>query len=87
MVLPPMTAEKILAEIRTIMADVFDIDLAEDSVNPETTAKDVEGWDSLSHIRLIVAIERKFKVKFRNAEIEGLKRVGDLVALIEEKTA
>ena len=82
-----MTAEKILAEIRTIMADVFDIDLAEDSVNPETTAKDVEGWDSLSHIRLIVAIERKFNVKFRNAEIEGLKRVGDLVALIEEKTA
>jgi acyl carrier protein len=87
MVLPPMNADRILDEIRTIMNDVFDTDLGEGSVNLDTTAKDIEGWDSLSHIRLIVAIERKFAVKFRNAEIEGLTRVGDLVALIEEKAA
>ena len=69
------------------MADVFDLDVDETIVTPDTTAKDIEEWDSLSHIRLLVAVERKFKVKFTNSEIEQLKRVGDLVALVEAKTA
>ena len=81
-----MSRDDILAEIRGVLADVFDLDDGED-VTEDTTANDIEEWDSLSHIRLIVAVERKFKVKFTNSEIESLKRVGDLVALVAAKTA
>jgi acyl carrier protein len=82
-----MTSSKILDTIRGIMNDVFDVDLDEGTVKPDTTANDIEEWDSLSHIRLIVAIERKFNIKFKNSEIESLKRVGDLVALVQAKAA
>lgn len=80
-----MSHETILAELREIMIDVFDIDELE--VSDATTAEDVEEWDSLSHVRLVVAVERKFGFKFKNSEIESLKTVGDLVRLIETKTA
>ncbi|RBP17760.1 acyl carrier protein [Roseiarcus fermentans] len=80
-----MSREVILGDIREIMADVFDMDVDDVVVTPDTTADDIEEWDSLSHIRLIVAVERRFKVKFTNAEIERLRRVGDLVALVEAK--
>ena len=49
------------------------------------TADDVEGWDSLSHINLIVAIERDFKIRFTTREIAGLKNVGELMDLIAGK--
>jgi acyl carrier protein len=80
-----MSSDQILPQVRAIMEDVFDID--DLSVTPATTAEDIEEWDSLSHIRLIVAVERKFKIKFKTAEIEGLKNVGDLVDLIGVKAA
>ena len=73
-----------LQEVRQTMADVFDLDDLE-AVGEATTAEEVEGWDSLSHVRLIVALERRFGVKFSNAEIEGLKNVGALVHLIDSK--
>jgi acyl carrier protein len=50
-----------------------------------TTAQDVEGWDSLMHINLIVAIERKFKIRFTTREITALQNVGDLVDAIARK--
>jgi len=53
----------------------------------ELTAKDVAGWDSLSHIRLLVTIERKFNIKFTLPEIRELKNVGELTDLIQIKTA
>jgi len=80
-----MSHENTLAELREIMLDVFDIDDLE--LSDATTAEDVEEWDSLSHVRLVVAVERKFGFKFKNSEIESLKTVGDLVRLIESKTA
>ena len=49
------------------------------------TAADVENWDSLNHIDLIVAIEKKFKVKFTTREVASLKTVGDLAELIQKK--
>jgi acyl carrier protein len=52
---------------------------------PNMTAADVEGWDSLSHIDLIVALEREFKIKFTTAEISKLKNVGELEALVAGK--
>jgi acyl carrier protein len=80
-----MVSSGIFSSVKSIMADVFDID--DTGITLDTSAKDIEEWDSLSHIRLIVAVERKFKIKFKNSEIESLQSVGDLAALIETKTA
>ena len=80
-----MPASNTLNSVRELMIDVFDADDLE--VTDATTADDVEEWDSLHHIRLIVAVERHFKIKFKNAEVETLKNVGDLVRLIDGKVA
>jgi len=50
-----------------------------------TTAKEVEGWDSITHVLIIVAAEKKFRVKFTAGEIQQLKNVGDLASLIRRK--
>jgi len=50
-----------------------------------TSAKDVEGWDSLTYINLIVAIEKEFKIRFTTAEIATLENVGELTDLIAKK--
>ena len=52
----------------------------------ETTANDIEEWDSLTHMNIIMVVEKRFKVKFALSEIEGLASVGDLVDLIDRKT-
>ena len=80
-----MSSDSILHDLREIMVDVFDVDDVE--ITRATTAEDVEEWDSLSHVRLVVAVERKFGFKFKNSEIEGMKSVGDLVDLIQAKAA
>ncbi len=80
-----MSSNNTLNVVRETMADVFDIDDLE--VSGTTTADDIEEWDSLSHIRLIVAIERKFGIKFKNSEIAALMNVGDLVNLIDARVA
>lgn len=52
---------------------------------PETNAKDILSWDSLMHIQLIVAVERKFGIRFAAGEIEKLKNVGEMMDLISRK--
>jgi acyl carrier protein len=71
--------------LTSIFHDVFDDDTI--VVSPELTAADVDEWDSLRHIRLIAAIERKFELSFSAAEVGRLKNVGQLVSLIEAKTS
>jgi acyl carrier protein len=56
-------------------------------VKDEMTAQDVEKWDSLNHIAFIVAVEKEFSVKFRNAEVARLKCIGDLKALVQKHAA
>lgn len=56
-------------------------------IQSDMTAKDVAGWDSLNHVTLIYAIEVAFKVRFSVKEANGMKNVGDLVALLAGKTA
>lgn len=80
-----MTRTEVIAKMQEIMADVLDLD--ELTIDESTTAKDVEGWDSLSHIRLVVAIERAFKLKFTTGEIERFQNVGDMADAIVQKTA
>jgi acyl carrier protein len=53
----------------------------------ETTAQNVDGWDSLMHINLIVAVEREFKIRLTTREITALRNVGELMDLIARKTA
>jgi acyl carrier protein len=74
---------EIIATLEDLLIDVLDLD--EVSITEATTAKDVEGWDSLSHIRLMVAIEQRLRIKFSTGEIERMNNVGDMVKAIELK--
>ena len=80
-----MNANSTLAEVKETIADVLDVDDLD--IDETTTADDVEEWDSLSHVRLMVALERRFGIKFTNSEVESLTNVGDLVKMIDAKTA
>ena len=70
-------------QLTKIFQDIFDDD--EVVATPELTAQDVDEWDSLSHIRVIVTIEEVFKIRFSASEILNLKNVGEIAALIEKK--
>ena len=63
--------------------------LEDDSIQltPTTTADDVEEWDSMNHIFIVVELEKRFGVKFQAAEMEELKNVGELAALVKQKLA
>jgi acyl carrier protein len=78
-----MDESQIYARLKGIFEDVFDEDSIE--VTPELSAKDVDGWDSLNHIRLILTIQKAFKIKFSTSEIGKLANVGELVALINAR--
>ena len=78
------TDQQIYARLVEIFQDVFDDDSI--AVSAELSAKDVDGWDSLTHIRLILTVERAFAVKFTTSEIGKLENVGDLVALIKARS-
>lgn len=77
------------AQIRPQLTGIFQ-DLFGDptlQITDSMTAHDVEQWDSLTHINLIVAVEKRFRIKFTTGEVNQLRNVGDLVALIRRKTA
>ena len=71
-------------KLETIFRDVFDDEEIE--IYEEMTADDVEDWDSLIHIQLIVAVEKAFSVKFQTAEVISLNNVGEFMELLKEKT-
>lgn len=75
-------------QIYDILTGIFDdiFDIGPLKLTPETTARDIDGWDSLAHIRLIITVEKEFKIKFSASEVGKLEKVGDLVKLIEEHT-
>ena len=70
-------------ELNKIFRTVFDDE--DITVEDDSTAADVDGWDSLSHVNLIIAIEQKFKIKFTTKELLTFKNVGDLRRAIESK--
>ena len=75
------------AEIYETLNQVFREVLEDDTIKltPQTTAEDVDGWDSMNHIFIVVELEKRFKVKFHAAEMEELKNVGELVSLLEDR--
>ncbi|MBO1325504.1 acyl carrier protein [Acetobacter sp. TBRC 12305] len=80
-----MTQSRIYDELNTIFRDVLDDDTI--VLLPETTAADLPGWDSQTHIMLIVAAETHFGIHFRTAELDRLHNVADFVDLIEARCA
>ena len=78
-----MEEGQVYLRLNAIFGDVFDDDSL--ALEAETTADDVDGWDSLSHIRLVLSVEKAFNVKFSAAEVGKLKNVGELVGLIRSK--
>jgi acyl carrier protein len=77
-----MTEENVYSQLQEIFDDVF---MDEVHVNAELTANDVDEWDSLSHISLVLAIEEKFGIRFKVGEVESAKNVGELAQLILSK--
>ena len=75
-----MNKDQILEEINRIFKEVFDNESLH--VNPTTTANDIDEWDSLMHIRLIISHEIHFKIKFTTQEITELENVGEFADLI-----
>jgi acyl carrier protein len=69
-----------------VMGDVFEEVLGRRvQLRPETTAGDVEGWDSVVHVMLILATERKYGIRFESSEIANAANVGEFVELVETK--
>lgn len=78
-----MEKNEILEQVQDIFQDVLDND--EINIKDETTADDIDEWDSLSHIQLIVAIEKVFKIKFTSKEILSWNNVGEMIRCISGK--
>ena len=79
-----MSADTILAALEGVFEQVLGEPV---ELRPETSAADIEGWDSVAHVMLVLASEREFGVRFESSEIASAANVGEFVALIEAKQA
>ncbi|HET9232284.1 MAG TPA: acyl carrier protein [Vitreimonas sp.] len=82
----------LLEEVTAVVQNVFGDD--EIKLTPTSTADEVDGWDSLMHLNVIIALEKRFSIRFSTAEISDLKEEGknigsllDLIAAKQQKTA
>jgi acyl carrier protein len=80
-----MRSSDIIQELQIIFSDV--LDLPDLCLIAESNASNVEGWDSLAHINLVVAIEKRYNIKFALAELRSLNNVGEMADLIVKKTS
>ena len=78
-----MEKEQILSQVQEIFRTILDQENL--VLKPETTAADVEDWDSLSHIQLVVGIEKHFKIRFTSKEIQSWKNVEEMISSIQSK--
>jgi len=77
--------DSILEELQSIFRDILDQpDLV---LTRDSNASNVEDWDSLAHVNLVTAVERRYKIKFALGELQELKNVGDMIDLIQAKLA
>ena len=75
-----MKKEDVYERLNKVFQDVFDDDSI--TVNENTTSSDIEDWDSLEHINLVVAVEQEFGIKFTMSEVRSMKNVGEMVDII-----
>lgn len=78
-----MDSDQAIKEVNDIFIDVLDEDKI--VLTRDTTADDIEDWDSLTHVQLVVAIEKHFKMKFSSSEIRNFKNVGEMCDSILDK--
>jgi acyl carrier protein len=78
-----MEISEIINDLNTIFRD--ELDNKNIVLNLETTANDIEEWDSLTHIQLVFAIEKRYKIRFNSMEIRNWKTVGELCAAIKTR--
>lgn len=79
-----MEKNDVLKRLTEVFEDVFDLDGV--TITRETTANDIDEWDSLEHITLISAVESTFKMKFKMKEVSTMKNVGEMIDIIAERT-
>jgi acyl carrier protein len=72
-------------ELKTVILGALKLDSWE--ITDATTAGEVPGWDSLSHINVVLAVEKHFGVRFKAPEVLRLKNIGDLQRLVDSKVA
>lgn len=80
-----MKREEIYSKLTDVFRDVFDN--AEIVLSDTTTADDIDGWDSLENVILVVAIEKMFEIRLTMPELNGLENVGQMVDVIEKKVS
>lgn len=78
-----MERSEIFERLNSVFRDVFDDETI--TVNDATTAADIDGWDSLTHITLISAVEDEFGITFNMKDVIKMKNVGDMADIIEEE--
>jgi acyl carrier protein len=78
-----MDSAMVKSHLDKIFQDIFDDPSLQ--ITESTTASDIDAWDSLTHIDLIVQVEKEFKIKLSTGEVRGLKDVGDFITLIAGK--
>jgi acyl carrier protein len=78
-----MDSATVIKEIQPIFRDV--LDLPDLQLTRQSNASNVEGWDSLAHVNLVMAIEKRFKIKIALGELQDLKNVGEMADLIQRK--
>jgi len=79
----PMTDQDILAKLDEIIADQLDLD--DVKLSASTVSADVDGWDSLAHVRIMIAVEQAFGVRFSTSQITSIANVGELIERIRAK--
>ncbi len=78
-----MDQREVFDRLNRVFRDVFDDETIR--VTPNTTADDIDDWDSLEHITLISAVEREFRMKFTMGEISSMKNVGEMARIVMER--
>ena len=78
-----MTREEVFEKLNEVFRDVFDDE--DITVTDATNSDDIEDWDSLSHINLVVAVEKEFGIKFSMGETQKMKNVGEMVDIILQR--
>jgi acyl carrier protein len=78
-----MEFNEVLKQVNEIFNEILENDSIK--LTESTTSDDVEEWDSLTHIQLIVAIEKKFKIRFTSSEMESWNNVGEMIKCIQVK--
>lgn len=77
-----MTREEILNKLNNIFNQVFDREII---LLESTSAKDINGWDSLTHITIISMVEEEFEISFTMKQVLEMQNIGDMISIIEEE--